>query len=871
MKTKVPLIIIGVLFLLGLIGTIIYLGLFQQSVLFEFGFEPYGESVNQITDLQKDRFRISTLTECPPFNIWCDVRTYGAKVVEWDATEKTLAQIEQETISLYGTHVGRGVQYHLYAEDTISPSKYWDITRHSYCQTFLSGQTCATSDFSGNDFNLKAFYTGGSSNIYGPANANVIFETTEDFSERDFKTNIVSYGSRLNIYLNGDTETLLYSHDFPNVNSDANFVINPSVISDKINFYWNGQKIKSITKSGEYTIKIEVNLNPGYYLTLKNPSYKQQFGCTKEPGEQYYVTIFNEGDRVNINKLEKFKKFCLAESPLKIYSNIGSTTDIEVLGGLVNNEEYIVPSGQIWSIEYIGDLSIFKTECEAGKVYNTNDDVCMARTVLTFQCPEGSEFDFEKGYCTIETKPIIYEFSSIKTHQNLETGGHFRFTHIKQDEEVITPNSIIIGEDTFDSKGVNYIGQESSVVTYPKDLSNWEISFSFDGKDYTGKLNDEFTLNDFLKVKITDMHGFRDDDTMTVEDFKAEYTFDFFPDFLLISYENNIITIANNYQSFDGGIVLTKTNNIGTTTIETIEKELKKGNTEFLIDTTNILEIKIRPFVIVQTPVYEYRFDSKDAMTKDIGLIREVEFLELSIKEKAEEIRLLATTLDEQIIILDALELTTIEKAKLIKELTTNIEEQAKIISGMELTVQEQKIIIEELTSDINEQANLINELTINLQQKAELVSHLQVTNEEQAELIRLMELSFADQADIINALNKEVEDDAIIISNLGLSLEEQGELISQLKLTNQEQAELVNALNLKVGEQAELISNLKLTIEGEQELVSKLNLTIKQQQDLIDELEKEKEVNYLFWIIGGFIALIVLIFLIILVSKKKN
>lgn len=859
--------------LIGLICIIIYFKPWQQSFLqFEFGFEPYGESTNQITNLN---------------------------------------------------FIGKQNEISVYDFTLVYDSKYWEIYQRDVPVRYYL-QHAPSRDrqlFSGNDlsFNSATPQALGTAANTATSPTYTTLISKEDFSEKDFKTTFISFGgtlanqvglynrfgiNSLTISLVGNSgEVNALSHTFPRVGIGVtgsgpetniprmNVVINPSVVNDKVNVYVNGIKTKEIHYSGKYKIKIMTTSTCGticdVFVTMESPSYKQQFGCTKEPGEQYYVTIFNEGDIVNINKLTRFKKFCLQESPLKIYSNIGSTTNTEVLGKLVENEEYVVPDGQIWSIEYIGDLGTFRTECETSQIYNTNEDICLARTVVTLICPKGTNFDFEKGYCTIETEPIIYNPSSIETHQTLEIGNQFRFTHILQ-EETITPNSINIGENNFVSNGIIYVGQELRNVHYPEDVSNWFVKFSFNGQTFEGKLNDKFNLNNFLKVKITDLGGFRDDDTMTVEDFKVEYTFDFLPDFLTTTYEENKITILNDYQSFDGGIILTKTNNIGTTIIETIEKRLKVGNTIFEVDTTNILELKIRPFVIIQTPIYEYRFDSKDALIVDLvkeKLIitlkedlteqgRLISELNISLESKINLVKSLTSEIDKQITLISQIETNLAEKILITKTLSSQIDEQSLIIINLTSNVDEQIVIMQSLNLRINEQADMVNQLTTSLQYKAELVSQLQVTNEEQAELISAMKLSFSDQAEIIDALDKAIEDEAIIISNLNLNIKEQGILISNLKLTNQEQAELINALNLNTLEQAELITELKLNVNEEMDLVIKLKDTIEEQQLLIDELKKyngeKPEINWKLIIILLIISIMVIVTIILFVKRKK-
>ncbi len=555
-----------ILLVLAILLALIYFGFIQQTFLqFEFGFLPYGESVNQMTDIG---------FECSVSNGILESYSLGG--------------FTYYTLTCNG--------------------KYWDMETDYF--------TLSSMSISGNDFETRADFGAPGSG----ATAKATFITTKDFSDKDFKVNLLvpnfrSYGipaasSGVSVFLtNGIEEIALIS--FSSQGFDKNIIISPSVISNKITLYVNGEKENTFELSenlaNDYKVKIYFSSSSGWYsressitpdFIMSNPSYRQQFGCTKEPGEQYYVSIFNEGDTVNINKLDRFKKFCLAEAPLKIYSVAGSTTEVEVLGGLVNAEEYIVPIGQIWSIEYIGELGILVTECEEEQIYNNNEDICMARTVVSLTCPTGSIFDFKRGICTIETAPILYNISTVETHQLLQNENMFRFTHIYQEEEFKTPSSIQIGVESFVSKGLSV---------------DEKASFNFKGKEYLLSEDEKIKLDDFISVEITEIQT----NPYKINDFKIEYTFFINIDFLDISYVPYVIYILNDYQSFDGGIILTKTNNIGTTTIQKINKKLILGETTFNIDPTNLVELKARPFIIIKTPMFDYYFDSATAIIVD--------------------------------------------------------------------------------------------------------------------------------------------------------------------------------------------------------------------------------------------------------------
>ena len=581
MKKKTKQILGTISIILGLFLIVFFLTggnlKFLSIGTFEFGFLPYAESQNMITDLE-----------------------------QIDSSEK-----------VYNFDPIRSVTTGFFN------SKYWEI-ESPISSSFPKGGGSKYATHSGNDFELKTT---------GQHGGFVNYVSTEYFDERDFKADLICNaggesgsiwvsigGCGGSISLVGDSGEKVIGNiiGLEGVkSSEANFVVKPSVVSDNVDFYWNGKKINSINYSGKYKIKINAVVNHGNIgqnkneettLIIKNPSYKQQFGCTIEPNEQYYVSILNEGDIVNIDKLDRFTKFCLDESPLKIWTNIGSTTETSILEDLVNDEQFTVPLGQVWSIEYIGEKSTFVTECEADETYNLNEDQCMSRTVISLTCPEDSFFDFERGICIIETLPLPYDLSDILTHQTLQNGRQFRFTHIF--EEISTPSSFNIGQDIFNSFGLEYSGIETGIA-YPEDKVNWRASFGFNGQ-FEG-LEEEFKLNDWLSVEITDIEGYKSSKGKLR--YKVEYTFSVNPDFLTTTYEDGKVIVFNDLGTFDGGITVTKTDNLGTTTINQMEKTLGE-ETIFEIDTENLLELKVRPFIKINTD-FEYAFDGTNAITVD--------------------------------------------------------------------------------------------------------------------------------------------------------------------------------------------------------------------------------------------------------------
>jgi len=552
--TRNVLLTIGLLILIVLI-----FGVLQTIVTTDYGYKPYGESTNQITDLSSRQLIYSAPRED---SIW----------------EQT--------------------------------SKYWHIKIVKHNRGVISG----------NDFE-----------IINNNNPFTSFTTTEFFDKRIFKTKLYMgltgqprFGSAsFNVNLVGENNEVMggfgYRSSIQGIASDEGILeIIPSPVSNKAFIYFKGEKVQEVNVAGKYKIRIGFTLYPplksgssvegGVVSKIINPLYKQQFGCDIEPDEQYYNYIFKEGDNVNINKLDEFTKFCLDELPAKIYTNIGATTNEEILVDLVVEESYTVPAGQIWVIEYIGKKTTFKTECEAQESYNINDRLCLSRAVLSIVCPEGS-FDFEKGYCVVETIPSLFNPPTIVTHQSLERGGSFRFTHIVK-EDVISKTNFNIGKSTFNSNGLTYDGTDN--INERRDIMNYEVDFDFNNKNYNGKLGSEFKLNNFISLKITNVAGYY---LGGLDEYAIEYTFSVLPDFIIPSVEDDKIFITNNYNTeFEGGYVITKTDILGKTVIEDIEMIFNVGENKINIDLKNLRELKIRPYIIIQIPDYKYKFDVKEGL-----------------------------------------------------------------------------------------------------------------------------------------------------------------------------------------------------------------------------------------------------------------
>ncbi len=540
MKKEKRNLVIGSILAILIISTLIYFST-PQSIIFNEGFEPYGESTTQITGLTPTKFVSNNI----------DNRDAKSYEIGYD-------------------------------------SKYWDII-------YAEGLT-------GNDFSISAngkcyyVYNRGSkvcSNFQGLRYTNFLeMQTKEDFSNRDFKIEVEIDVGKLSV--EGVT-----------LDGDGTILISPSPISNEFTIYKNGQKEKTFIKSGEFRPKIVANgectepwENPPCYqgkVIIKNPSWREQYGCSKRPNEQYYVKIFNEGSEFKLNDLDYWNKFCLTQ-PVKIYTNAGSTTTKEPLTGLLEDKSYTVPPGQIWVLEYIGELQGGQTECESNKVFNLAENKCMARTLI--------EFNFGDQTITKETEEAQYLYEDIITHQNLEKKDEFLFEHIIDDGES-SENTFNIGQNTFNS---NY--------------ENEQFSFNYNGQEYNAIEGKEYELDNHLSVRIVELKDDSDPEG-DLNDAIIKYIFEIDTSFIKIGLQENKLIISNDYQPFNGGIFLTTTNNIDQTKVERIEKTLNQ-KTEFALE-DNLREIKARPFIEIETPRYNYLFETDNAYSSSFSFTSYIE------------------------------------------------------------------------------------------------------------------------------------------------------------------------------------------------------------------------------------------------------
>lgn len=264
--------------------------------------------------------------------------------------------------------------------------------------------------------------------------------------------------------------------------------------------------------------------------------------------------------------------------------------------GAINDSSYTVGPGQIWTVEYIGDLQSNETACESGEVYNLEEEKCMARTALTFDFG-GTETttDEETGTVTVETEAVEYEQIDIQTHQDLEEDKKIAFTHEydKYDKEDNTPNNFKIGEKTFSSK----INRDGSVrVTYG-------------GSSKTLQEKESVDLDEYVSVKLIKSDTHIDSDGIFDYGW-AKYEFSIDNSFLDISIdeEEQEIKVNNSYMNFPGGITLTTTDTLDKTIVENIDKTLNKGTTTFNYE-GDYREVKARPYFKIETPGYDYTLD----------------------------------------------------------------------------------------------------------------------------------------------------------------------------------------------------------------------------------------------------------------------
>lgn len=469
-----------------------------------------------------------------------------------------------------------------YGESPLSiTSGYWDI------QPGINQLTSPTK-IDGDDFNIH---------IFGMKRSSIQFTSVESFSDKTFKANIKLRVTKdrqggivkscFSVQPSGITRCVEESANTGSQEQTYSVVVDTNPIDNRVDTYINGEKV-SENYIDNFNIEIrfydENGANGVAEAWLIDSSWRELYGCSKLPNEQYYIRAFNEGERVSLDRLSEFKKFCL-DFPLTIYTPSGSTQDSQVLIELIEGNDYVVPKGQIWTVEYIGDIEDPQTECESGEVYDFVNGECLVRTILTYE--------YLGGEVTIETEPIQYELIDIRTHRNLEENSKFVFVH-KNIDGSESDSSFVIGETQFISNGVNSgIG-----------------SFNYGGSQSITE-GQIIELNDYLTIKAEDVQY---DDG----DFYIKYLFEIDTDFITPELNKDVVIISNNFESFDGGIIETKTNNLDETTVTQINGRLNYPKSTFDLDFTDVREIKIKPFITIDTPEYTYNIQTKKAIGSQI-------------------------------------------------------------------------------------------------------------------------------------------------------------------------------------------------------------------------------------------------------------
>jgi len=589
---------VGIILALGLLAFFVF-GLSQTT--FQSGFEPYGESNNEITGLEKD-------------------------VKEFDKR-------------LFGDF------YFDYFETTsLSTSKYWKINRslRTFNEQTSGGvgenpnhnAVSVLSDFSGNDFRISwSGRTSGRPDYFTTESTFESMVTTENFHKRDFAVDIsgdqviepkasdktVFSGYRISTTADSGPTFTKREH---RQGTDVLKVLQ-SPATNEVRITQNGQEVASGNVQGKYKIKISPKIgcvalersgdSACATPTIKKPRFKQQFGCTTEPDEQVYVETFSSGENVALDDLNNFQKFCLEELPTQVISNTGATTDTSVQTQLVDGNEFTVPTGQIWAIQYIGDKSTLQTQCENNEVYSGGE--CFARTAIQYSCPESS-FDTETLSCSIVTNATKYNPTDIKTHQTLEQDGNARIDHIENDarQTDISEEFSVIGNNVV-SEDVVYTGQ-SSEATASEQPSLFEAKFSVNGEEYSLTESESIDIDDKVSLEISKIKA--DFDNGEMLSFKISYGFEFDRDLAELSASNNSIILTNNYNEFEGGYTLIKQDNLGETTVEDVTRTFSQGENKLNVDTENLEEVRARPYFEVNSEEYSYKMDLAQGIVADV-------------------------------------------------------------------------------------------------------------------------------------------------------------------------------------------------------------------------------------------------------------
>ena len=664
-KNKLRNYLVGSLIIIGL-AFVLYFGVLQTQIgEFELGYHPYGESINQITGL------------------------------------------EDFVISPWGTY------NHIYRTN----STYWNY--EIYCDGATTKPVLDGSDF---ELNLK---TGGS------GESHYIMTSTENFNGKEFKANfdlkyILGCGiphpdSYLSISLFNPSETLTI---FPKAKTTTNnnnriIQISTSPITNKVFLFIDNEKIREYVLSenlkNNYKIRFDIYLQHGWTrvygscksagspsLTITNPSYKSEFGCEKLPNEQYYVKVFNEYDVITMDDLNRFTKFCLAESPAKIYSVQGVGTDITILGGLVNKESYEVPQGQIWTIEYIGEIGFPQTACEGEEVWNFEEGECMARTIIDYSFPDETAITIEELLQLQLDEISLLELTlAEKIALVLELIGNI-------DAQVLYINAL---SDNAEEKAAIITALELNIADQSELI-----------QQLTNKRDEQAEIISNLGLTIQEQANIISNMQATATE-QAEIIAN-----LGLNLEEQVEIISNLNLQIEGQSALINhlTTNLADKAYLVSQLHAENEEQAALIAAMEL------------------------SFANQAGIISA---LNLEISDDAEIIANLGLSISEQINLVNMLELSNIEKQELIDRLQITIEEQALQIIAMNLNLQEQADYILSLNLNNADMAALISQLGLSIDEQATLINNLKLALADDAEIIANLNLKLDEEETITSAL----------------------------------------------------------------------------------------------------------------------
>jgi len=99
--------------------------------------------------------------------------------------------------------------------------------------------------------------------------------------------------------------------------------------------------------------------------------------CNLDSDDRFYSMVFIEGRKVSKEYLTDFNRFCFEDYPVKIFPENSSRNDKEritdIIYGLENGTEYVVPEGEFWNIQYIGKSNDTSNVSEISNTLDTSN------------------------------------------------------------------------------------------------------------------------------------------------------------------------------------------------------------------------------------------------------------------------------------------------------------------------------------------------------------------------------------------------------------------------------------------------------------------------------------------------------------------